>query len=136
MALIPLSAYGIYVVVNFLIKKSSKFIGYVKENQKQIIGYTMTTIIVLASFIALFRVDDGDYLPEGRRPKSGQLIVYSMDDKDYQAIKFLETQSTRQVVIADTVVSAAIYPISRNYIVASAQNQYDGFGGGKREDIS
>ena len=121
LGLIPLSAYGLFILLQLF----NKFV-----KNKKIMTSIAIFILVLASIVSYSYVDKGEYLPEEKQPKNQLLMNPVIDHKDYQAMLYLKQISSKQVVLADPVKSAAIYPISRDYIVASAQNPYAGFGGG------
>ncbi|MBW2996671.1 DUF1616 domain-containing protein [Candidatus Woesearchaeota archaeon] len=129
LGLIPLSAFALYFLLD-------KLLNAVKKNKEKVLTITLVSLLVIMSVFSLTYVDTGRYLPEGKRPKSGSLMDPPIDYKDYQAILFLKEISSKQVVLADPMVSAAIYPISKNYIVASYQVEGDGFGGGRLMDVS
>lgn len=128
LGLIPLSAYGLYSLLDSLSK-------LIKEHRDIIFTVISTVIILTATIISLNYVDKGKYLPEDKMPKHGLVITPTIDYKDYQAILFLKNISYKQVVLASPLTSAAISPISKNYIVASAQNSVDGFGGGNIQAV-
>jgi hypothetical protein len=128
LGLIPLSAYGLFSILDL----SSKLI----KNYKNIFLAAISIIIIIIASINSYNyIDNGNYLPEDKQPKNGLVLNPTIDYKDYQAILFLKTISYKQVVLADPQTSAAIYPISKNYIVASSENPDAGFGGGNMEAV-
>ena len=128
LGLIPLSAYGTYSLLKILSK-------YVKEHKEEMFSIVAIAIIILASMVSLSYVDMGEYLPEKKQPEHQLLMAPTVNYQDYQAILFLKNITTKEVVMAELLTSAAIYPISQNYVVSTAQNKYDGFGGGRTEAV-
>jgi len=129
LGLIPLSAYGAYSLLRLMVK-------LFKRDKEKLMAVFSVGIILISSFMSLNYVDDGSYLPENKRPKNGNLVLNpTISYKDYQAILFLKNISYKNIVLADPKTSAAIYPISKNYIIASSQNKRDGFGGGRINEV-
>ncbi|MEE9525149.1 MAG: hypothetical protein V3V78_00900 [Candidatus Woesearchaeota archaeon] len=126
LGLIPLSAFALYFLLDMLFK-------VVKKNREKVFTVTLIIVIVVLSVLSLAYVDTGRYLPEDKRPRNGLRINPTIDYKDYQAILFLKGVSKGNIVLADPFVSAAIYPISKNYILASSQSRY---GGGRVNDVT
>lgn len=128
LGLVPLSAYGLYYLLNKISKN-------IKQHKEEIFSIFSIAIILLVSMVSLAYVDRGEYLPESKQPEHHLLMAPAIDYKDYQAISFIGKISNKQVVMAELLTSATIYPISKNYVVATAQNKFDGFGGGRTETV-
>lgn len=128
LGLIPLSAYGAFSILEIV----SKFF---KEKKEIILAVLSVVLILTASIVTLTTEDEGLYFPEGKVPRHGVGLVPTLKYQDYQAILFLKNITNKQVVLAKPLISAAIYPISYNYVVATDQTPGDGFGGGNLQAV-
>lgn len=128
LGLIPLSAFGLYVLIHYAS-------DLIKMHKRDIFLILSLSAIIFGFIISLTYVDKGEYLPYDMIPKNGLVLNPVLDIKDYKAILFIKSISSGNVVLADPIVSASIYPISKNYIVASSQNPDDGFGGGNTKGV-
>ena len=100
LCLAPLSGTGLYVLIHFIrnIFRNSKLIS---------------TVITLALLLFVFLGVFSDYYLYKDK------IYRMIDDDDYKAIKWLgENRGSHNIVLARPRISDAIYPISRNYVVA------------------
>lgn len=116
LGLIPLSAYGFYFVLDLIIKKIEKLKEY---HAMEAISVVLIIIISISSWAV---VDTGDYFPDDKRPLNQQLIFYTLDDKDYQAISHLKSISSGKIVLTEPDPAMAIYPISKNFVIASSES--------------
>ncbi len=126
LGLIPLTAFGLYSIIYLLSK-------ILRHHREKIFATASIIIVVIMAAVSITYADTGKYLPDDKRPLNGKLITPIIEHDDYRAIKFLKEVSYKNTVLADPKTSAAIYPISTNYVIASSQNPYDGFGGGSIE---
>ncbi|MBW2997939.1 hypothetical protein KY321_00230, partial [Candidatus Woesearchaeota archaeon] len=128
LGLIPLSALGLYYII--------KLMSQIFRNYKRTAQTTLFIILIIfISVMSLIQTDNGDYLPEDKRPINEDLITSVINEKDYNAIAYLGSISSKQSVIAESDISVAVYPISKNYVLATGQNIKEGFGGGNIEDV-
>ncbi len=134
LGLIPLSAYGLYWVLNSILLFLPRMREIIKKYNESIFTISSIILIFILAVFSLEYVDKGDYLPEDKRPNK-LAISPTIDDRDYKAIVFLKNISSENVVLAEPKISAAVYPVSGNYIVASAQNDVAGFGGGNIQSV-
>ena len=113
LCLAPLSGIGLYVLTYFIknILKNSKVVSTV-------IALSLLFFVFLNTFSNYYFYEDK--------------IYRMIDDDDYKAIKWLgENKGSYNIVLARPRISDAIYPISRNYVVAitphggTAQNLLD-----------
>ncbi len=103
LCLAPLSGIGLYVLTYF-IKNIFKNL-----NRGKLISTTITLSLLFFVFLNTF---SNYYFYEDK-------IYRMIDDDDYRAIKWLEENiGSYNLVLARPRISDAIYPISRNYVVA------------------
>jgi len=112
--LIPLSAIGLSGIISYIKKLKMFFLSNVSK--KFIIA-----ILVIIIFICVF---SSHYKLIDERKAYNHNII---DDKDYNAIKWLETNyGSHNIILAPIFVSSTIYPISRNYVVSILPGQLRG----------
>ncbi len=103
LCLAPLSGIGLYVLTYFIRNIPRRFSR----------GVLVSTAIILSLLLLVFLNVFSDYYTYKDK-------IYKMiDDDDYRAIKWLgENRGEHNIVLARPRISDAIYPISRNYVVA------------------
>lgn len=98
LSFVPLSAIGLYAVLEYLIKKT--------QNMKLRFLISLLCIGALACLL---------FMPYYESRTGLYKII---DDDAYSGIKALEETGTHHVVLARPEISSAIYPITRNYVIS------------------
>ncbi len=98
LSFVPLSAIGLYAVLEYLTKKT--------KNTKTRFLISLLCIGALA------------YILFAPYYESRAGLYKIIDDDTYSGIKALEKTGTHQIVLARPEISSAIYPITRNYVIS------------------
>ncbi|MBN2111886.1 DUF1616 domain-containing protein, partial [Candidatus Woesearchaeota archaeon] len=75
LGLVPLSAYGLYSLLNFLSKK-------LKQHNEEVFSIVSVAVIFFASMVSVAYVDTGKYLPDNKQPQHYLTMAPTIDYKD------------------------------------------------------
>ncbi len=109
LGLIPLSAIGLYHLLDFLRIILNKIVSNTKTKK---IVFGCSVIVIL--FLIFYNIYSSEYKVSGVETGINQFI----NDNDYRALKFLKEYSGGKV-IAPLGISSAVYPISRHETLAT-----------------
>jgi hypothetical protein len=110
-ALVPLSAFGLYRIMEFVQKKTKR------EYQKNIFIISILILVLALSFTQKYEIVD-------TKQVYNEKVIY---DEDYKAMLwFKENYGNYNKVIAPIFMSSAVYPLTSNYVVSVVPAQLDG----------
>lgn len=117
LGLAPLAAIGLFNIIQLFYSKTKK----ISFKYKKILTLFFITILILTIFFFVFK---NYYTPQ----EKSLTISHLIEEQDYSALKFIEqTYGNGNIILADNLISIAIYPISQNYVIA-IQDSNVGYG--------
>ena len=116
--LAPLAAMGLYSILR---KTYDEVVARFRNHYKKYISLALAGIILLGIMVVSFQ---GYYEINERE----LVLLHLINNQDYNAIKFVgDAYDLGNIVLADSLLSIAVYPISRNHVVSIMSSNL-GFG--------